>query len=78
MNKPLELKKLSEIYSNYKYFFIDLWGVVHNGISLFEGVIETLGHLKLKKKKVFFLTNAPRRSLIIKKQLVNTFWLIDM
>ena len=69
MNKPLELKKLSDIYFNYSYFFIDLWGVVHNGISLFEGVIETLKHLKSKKKKIFFLTNAPRRSLVIKKQL---------
>ncbi len=69
MIKPQELKKLSEIDSIYDCFFIDLWGVVHNGISLFEGVKETLEKLKQNGKKVFFLTNAPRRSFVIKKQL---------
>ena len=69
MIETIELKKLSEIQSHYDCFFIDLWGVIHNGISLFADVKETLKKLKKNKKKVFFLTNAPRRSFVIKKQL---------
>ncbi len=64
-----QIKKLSEIYENYDYFFVDLWGVIHNGINLFEDVVETLTSLKKREKKVFFLTNAPRRSEVIKHQL---------
>ncbi len=65
-----QIKKLSEIYKNYDYFFVDLWGVIHNGVNLFENVIETLATLKEKEKKIFFLTNAPRRSQVIKNQLL--------
>ena len=54
MIESIELKKLSEIQSHYDCFFIDLWGVIHNGISLFADVKETLKKLKKNKKKVFF------------------------
>ena len=64
-----QITKLSEIYYKYEYFFIDLWGVIHNGVSLFNGVTETLEALKKENKIIYFLTNAPRRSNVIKQQL---------
>ena len=64
-----EIQNLSEIQNQYECFFIDLWGVIHNGVNLFENVLDTLKFLKNKKKSIFFLTNAPRRSNVIKKQL---------
>ena len=64
-----QIQNLSEIQNEYECFFIDLWGVIHNGVNLFENVIDTLKFLKNKKKSIFFLTNAPRRSNVIKKQL---------
>ena len=33
-----KLETLKEIEDNYNFFFIDLWGVVHNGVELFESV----------------------------------------
>ena len=65
-----QIQNLSEIHSEYECFFIDLWGVVHNGVSLFENVQDTLKILKEENKSIFFLTNAPRRSSVIKKQLL--------
>jgi HAD superfamily hydrolase (TIGR01459 family) len=65
----MEIERLSEISLDYNYFFIDLWGVIHNGVNLFKNVPEVLSELKEKEKKIFFLTNAPRRSHIIEKQL---------
>ena len=64
-----QIQNLSEIQNEYECFFIDLWGVIHNGVNLFENVLDTLKFLKNEKKSIFFLTNAPRRSSVIKKQL---------
>ncbi len=69
MNKVSQISKLSEIYSEYECFFIDLWGVIHNGVRIFDCVIETLQVLRKEKKYIYFLTNAPRRSKVIKNQL---------
>ena len=71
MSKPKELINLSEISKFYDVFFIDLWGVVHNGIKLFNDIIDVLQNLKKEKKKIFFLTNAPRRAAVISEQLKN-------
>ena len=49
-----QIQNLSEIHSEYGCFFIDLWGVVHNGVSLFENVKETLRSLKKENKSIFF------------------------
>ena len=65
-----QIQNLSEIHGEYECFFIDLWGVIHNGVHLFENVLDTLKFLKNEKKSIFFLTNAPRRSNVIKKQLL--------
>ena len=69
MNNSIKLKNFSEIYENYDVFFIDLWGVVHNGEKIFNGIYKVLDEIKLLNKKVFFMTNAPRRSKVIEKQL---------
>ena len=42
MTKNLDNEVLRSIVENYDFFFIDLWGVVHNGIKLHENAIETL------------------------------------
>ena len=49
MTKNLDIDGLSSIAHNYDLFYIDLWGVVHNGIKLYEGAINTLKELKKKK-----------------------------
>ena len=33
---------LREVYENYDVFFIDLWGVMHNGFHLYPGAIEVI------------------------------------
>ena len=69
MNNSIELKNLSEIYKDYDVFIIDLWGVVHNGEKIFNGIYKVLEEIKLINKKIFFMTNAPRRSKVIEEQL---------
>jgi len=71
METVKEIKELSKISLNYDVFFIDLWGVIHNGVNLLDNVLEVLENLKNQKKMIFFLTNAPRRSYVIRMQLNN-------
>jgi len=60
MTKNLDSKGLQSIADNYDLFYIDLWGVIHNGIKLHEGAIFTLKKLLEINKNFILLTNAPR------------------
>ncbi len=57
-----ELNHLADIFENYDTFIIDLWGVMHNGVTLNSKAIEVVDKLKKKSKKIVFLSNAPRPS----------------
>ena len=39
------IKGLRQVHSKYDAFFIDLWGVIHNGIQLYPGAIDVLKEL---------------------------------
>ena len=69
MKKYQEIKEVRNLISKYDVFFIDLWGVVHNGVNLFGNTLDVLKRIKQEKKKIFFLTNAPRRAYVISDQL---------
>jgi len=64
-----KLNHLAEIYRNYDTYVIDLWGVIHNGVRLNLKAIEAVEKLIQNKKKVIFLSNAPRPSKEVKNFL---------
>ena len=66
MIKNLDNEGLGSIVKNYDFFFIDLWGVVHNGIKLNENAIEALNEISNAKKNYVLLTNAPRPNKNVK------------
>ena len=57
-----ELNHLGDIFEKYDTFVIDLWGVMHNGVTLNLKAIEAVDQLKKNSKKIVFLSNAPRPS----------------
>jgi HAD superfamily hydrolase (TIGR01459 family) len=69
MTKNLDNKGLQSIVDNYDLFYIDLWGVVHNGIKLHKKAILVLSELLKKNKEFVLLTNAPRPNHIVTVQL---------
>ena len=69
MTKNLDKDGLSSIADNYQLFYIDLWGVVHNGISIYKEAIKTLKELKKLNKEYILLTNAPRPNSTVKSFL---------
>lgn len=60
MTKNLDQNGFRSIVNNYDLFFIDIWGVIHNGINLFDEAVNTLENLKKLNKEYVLLTNAPR------------------
>jgi len=50
MTKNLDSEGLRAIIENYDLFFIDLWGVVHNGIKLHEEAIDVLDKISKGNK----------------------------
>ena len=69
MTKNLDKEGLRSIVDNYQLFYVDLWGVVHNGISLHDEAIKTLKEITNKKKDYILLTNAPRPTHAVKSFL---------
>ena len=66
MTKNLDLNGLQSIADNYDLFYIDLWGVIHNGIKLYEKAMVVLEELSKKNKSFVLLTNAPRPNKTVK------------
>ena len=50
MTKNLDKEGFSSIVDDYQLFYVDLWGVVHNGVYLHEEAIKTLNEITRKKK----------------------------
>lgn len=71
MIKNLDKKGFNSIVNDYDLFFIDIWGVIHNGIKLFDEAILVLNNLSKLGKNYVLLTNAPRPNLTVMKFLEN-------
>ena len=69
MTKNLDFEGLQSIAENYDLFYIDLWGVIHNGIKLHEQAIIAIQELLKINKDFVLLTNAPRPTRVVAIQL---------
>ena len=65
MSKNLDKLGLKSIANRYDLFFIDIWGVLHNGINLHKNSIDVLENLSKEKKEFVLLTNAPRPNYVV-------------
>ena len=63
--------RLSEIANNYSLILCDIWGVVHNGNNIFPDALNTLLAYLDAGGDICLITNAPRRSEIIRDYLLN-------
>ncbi len=53
---------ISDISDSYAGFIIDQWGVLHDGVKLYDGVMECMGQLKERQKYVIILSNSGKRA----------------
>ena len=62
IEKTEKLSGIQQIIKDYDVFFIDLWGVMHNGVECYSKAINVLKNLKKNNKKIVLISNAPRPS----------------
>src|SRR5690242_1144424 len=53
---------LRELAPRYDGFILDLWGVIHDGVSPIPGAVDCLRSLIDSGKRIALLSNAPRRA----------------
>lgn len=63
------LSSLSEISDSYDAFILDLWGMIFDGDTLYPGALDALKELNNQGKQVVFLTNAPRRAVMVEEKI---------
>ena len=67
MTLNLDESGLKSIINDFDLLFIDIWGVLHNGINLFNDSVYALDQIEKLNKEYVLLTNAPRpNSTVIK------------
>jgi HAD superfamily hydrolase (TIGR01459 family) len=58
------LSGLGDFAANYDGFIIDLWGVIHDGVTPYADALDCLAQLRRRDKRVVLLSNAPRRAAV--------------
>lgn len=53
----------------YRTILCDVWGVIHDGVTVFPGVVDRLRHWRSEGRTVILLTNAPRTVESVEVQL---------
>lgn len=61
----LAIAGLAEIAGNYDAFLLDLWGVLHDGVSAYPGALAALREMKAAGKVIGILSNGPRRAAAV-------------
>jgi len=60
---------LGALAGDYRILLCDVWGVLHNGVKAYDGVVDALTRFQSIGGTVLLLSNAPRPSPIIIEQL---------
>ncbi len=61
------LDGFAQVAGEYDGFILDLWGVIHDGVTPYPGAAEALA--ALRGRPVLLLSNAPRRAHAVQKML---------
>lgn len=60
---------LDTLDPRYRLILCDIWGVVHDGVTLYPGAAERLGQWRREGRCVALITNAPRTAQAVERQL---------
>ena len=66
---PPLIPHFSTLAPDYDVLLSDVWGVVHNGVAAFPHACDTLMRARARGATVIFITNAPRQSEVVARQL---------
>ena len=62
MSTMQHLTRFADLAAHYDGFILDLWGVIHDGVTPYPGAADCLEQLRAAGKRTILLSNAPRRA----------------
>ncbi|HTH99242.1 MAG TPA: TIGR01459 family HAD-type hydrolase [Stellaceae bacterium] len=68
---PRLLPGIAQLAQRYDGFIIDVWGVLHNGVEPYPGVVAALRRLNDMGKRMTLLSNAPMRSETVMERIAH-------
>jgi HAD superfamily hydrolase (TIGR01459 family) len=68
---PTIISGLRELAGDYDALICDVWGVVHDGVRPHWGAVEALRRFRAEHGRVVLLSNAPRLSAAMERQLAD-------
>ncbi|MEQ9812965.1 MAG: TIGR01459 family HAD-type hydrolase [Azospirillaceae bacterium] len=63
------LDSVAAVAGDYDAFIVDLWGVVHDGLTAYPGILDALNGLRRDGRRVMLLSNAPRRAATVRQKV---------
>lgn len=64
-----QIECLNDLLKSYDVIFCDVWGVIHNGESVYQSAVEALVNARANGLKVICVTNSPRLNDCVRRQL---------
>ncbi|MEO0545576.1 MAG: TIGR01459 family HAD-type hydrolase [Pseudomonadota bacterium] len=68
-NRLGRIDGLSDLTGRYDALFCDVWGVLHNGVAVYERAAQALSQFRAEGGKVIMITNSPRPRAGVVEQL---------
>lgn len=69
MELMMKIKTLNDIVDSYDLLFVDMWGVVYDGVHALTPAIQVLNELHHQNKTMMFVSNNPRPQSVARKTL---------
>lgn len=63
------MSRLDDVERHYPVILCDLWGCIHDGVSLYPGAAQRVARWHSDGRKIIFITNAPRTADAVAGQL---------
>ena len=69
MSAMQHITRFGPLAAQYDGFIVDLWGVIHDGVTPYDGAVDCLARLHAAGKPVVLLSNAPRRAHVAREAM---------
>jgi len=60
MSAVLEIKSITQLPKTYAVWFLDIWGVLHNGVRPYSGAVDACQTFRAQGGRVVLVSNSPR------------------
>jgi HAD superfamily hydrolase (TIGR01459 family) len=70
MKAPLSLPGIASLIDAFDIFFLDQFGVLHDGAAPYPGALDCLRSIKAAKKKIVILSNSGKRAAENERRMV--------